>query len=100
MSLCASVTKAFNTKARGFMAARGVGGRGAANIMKHLKGIHFPVDKAAIIDHAQRSPAPDTDAVVDALSQIPDGVYTSMAHILKTVSHPPSSLSPSSDTIE
>ncbi|MHB0977273.1 MAG: DUF2795 domain-containing protein [Candidatus Aquicultorales bacterium] len=62
---------------------RGVGGHGPANIMKHLKGIHFPASKDAIVSHAQQGPGPDTGDVMDTLNKIPDKQYNSPAEILK-----------------
>lgn len=66
--------------------ARGVGGRGPANIMKHLKGIHFPVDKNGILSIAkQKEQGPDTPDVIDVLNQIPEKEYSSPAEIMKEV---------------
>lgn len=64
---------------------RGVGGRGPANIMKHLKGIHFPIDKNGIINHVKNGPGPDTNDVVEVLNRIEDKEYPSPAEILKQV---------------
>jgi hypothetical protein len=65
--------------------ARGVGGRGPANIMKHMKGIHFPIDKDGILDHVKNGPGPDTNDVVDVLNKIENKKYNSPAEILKEV---------------
>jgi hypothetical protein len=65
--------------------ARGVGGRGPANIMKHLKGIHFPVSKDQIIDHIKTGPGPDTQDVLSVVEKIDDQEYRSPAEILKAV---------------
>jgi hypothetical protein len=64
---------------------RGVGGRGPANIMKHLKGIHFPVTKNGILKHAEHAEGPDTDRVMEALTEIEDREYPSAAEILKQI---------------
>jgi len=65
--------------------ARGVGGHGPANIMKHLKGISFPASKQDILNHAENGEGPDTREVIDVLRQINDGEYGSPADIMKEV---------------
>lgn len=65
--------------------ARGVGGRGPANIMQHLKGIDFPASKDDLIDHASMSEGPDTDDVVNVLQQIDDRDYRSPAEVMEQV---------------
>lgn len=65
--------------------ARGVGGIGPANIMKHMKGIKFPASKQDILDTAKGGPGPDTDKVIGVLEKIPDQEYNSPAEILKAV---------------
>ena len=65
--------------------ARGVGGIGPANIMKHLKGIHFPVDKNGIVELAQRGLGPDTDQVMEVINKLPDRQYSSVAEIMKEI---------------
>lgn len=65
--------------------ARGVGGIGPANIMKHLKGIHFPIGKQEIVDLARNGEGPDTDQVVGVLEKIGDQEYGSVAEIMKEV---------------
>lgn len=64
---------------------RGVGGRGPANIMKHLKGISFPVNKEKIIALAKNGQGPDTTEVVDALSGIDAQVYYSSPEIMREI---------------
>jgi len=64
---------------------RGVGGHGAANIMKHLKKIHFPADKTKILTHAQKGPGPDTRDVIEILNRIPDKNYNSPAEIMREI---------------
>jgi len=65
--------------------ARGVGGRGPANIMKHMKGIHFPASKEQIVNQAKQGPGPDKDQVVGVLEQITEKQYSSPAEIMKEV---------------
>lgn len=65
--------------------ARGVGGHGPANIMKHLKGIKFPVDKNKIVETARHGEGPDTDEVVEVLNNIPEKEYNSPAEIMKEI---------------
>jgi len=65
--------------------ARGVGGHGPANIMKHLKGISFPAKKDQIIDLAQKGPGTDTNEVVDVLNRIENKEYNSVAEIMKEI---------------
>lgn len=62
--------------------ARGVGGRGPANIMKHLKGTSFPISKDDLVSHIKQGPGPDTDDVVAVTSQLPDKLYNSPAEIM------------------
>lgn len=65
--------------------ARGVGGRGPANIMKHTKGLKYPTTKQQIIENARKGPGPDTEEVLKVLEQIPDQEYASPAQIMKAV---------------
>jgi hypothetical protein len=65
--------------------ARGVGGIGPANIMKHIKGIHFPASKDDILEIAKKGPGPDTDKVLSVLEKISDQEYNSPAEILKAI---------------
>jgi hypothetical protein len=65
--------------------ARGVGGQGPANIMKHLKGISFPVNKKKLLEHAKQAPGPDTDEVLEVLKEIADKEYHSPAEVMKEV---------------
>ena len=65
--------------------ARGVGGVGPANIMKHMKGIHFPASKKDILETAKNGPGPDTNKVLEGLNKIPDEQYPSPAQILKAI---------------
>ena len=65
---------------------RGVGGNSPANIMKHLRNIHFPVDKATILRYAQHGPGPKTRSVLEVLRHIPDRSYRSTSEILHEVS--------------
>lgn len=65
--------------------ARGVGGHGPANIMKHMKGIDFPANKEKLIEHAKEAPGPDTQDVVEILEQIADRTYETPAEVMKEV---------------
>lgn len=69
--------------------ARGVGGHGPANIMKHLKGIDFlddGVSKEDLVHHARQAPGPDTGEVVEFLEKIDgDKRYHSPADVMKQI---------------
>lgn len=64
---------------------RGVGGRGPANIMKHIKGIKFPADKSQILKVAKGNAGPDSSSALEVLDKIPEREYSSPAEILKEV---------------
>lgn len=64
---------------------RGIRGRGPANIMKHLKSIHFPADKNMILSHAQKGPGPSTRMVMEILERLPEREYRSPAEIVREV---------------
>jgi hypothetical protein len=70
---------------RGTIMTRGVGGLGPANIMKHLKRLHFPADKNAILSHARKGPGPNTRSVLEILNRIPERVYYSPAEIVSEI---------------
>lgn len=59
----------------------GAGGKSVANITHHLKGIDFPAKKQDILKHAKQNGADKT--VLDALGQMPDQEYGSMADVMK-----------------
>ena len=61
---------------------RGLKGNGAANIMRHLRKIHFPADKNTIITHAEKGPGPDTKRILNLLQGIPDREYHSTTEIV------------------
>ncbi len=61
---------------------RGIKGPAPANIMKHLKRIHFPADKGKILSHAERGPGPSTKMVMEVLHRIPEREYRSPAEIV------------------
>ncbi len=65
--------------------ARGMGGRGPANVMEHLKGIEFPASKNDLVEHAREGKGPDTDEVVNALEKLPDRQYNSPADVMHEV---------------
>lgn len=69
--------------------ARGVGGIGPANIMKHLKGIHFPADKKQLLDlveqNRNRPGMSDTEDVKSILGKVEDKQYGSVAEIMKEI---------------
>jgi hypothetical protein len=65
--------------------ARGVGGHGPANIMKHLKGISFPASKERIVKQAEQGPGPDKEEVLDILNKISEKEYRSPAEIMKEI---------------
>lgn len=64
---------------------RGLGGKGPANIMKHLKHIAFPADKNKILAYAKNGPGPDTRKVLEMLSQISEKTYRSPSEIVREV---------------
>jgi Protein of unknown function (DUF2795) len=59
------------------------GGQSPVNVTHHLKGIDFPANKKALIDHATRNKA-DKD-VMDILQRMPEREYASMADVMKGV---------------
>lgn len=65
--------------------ARGVGGIGPANIMKHMKGTHFPISKQALVDHIKNGPGPDTEEVLGIVEKMPDREFNSPAEIMKEI---------------
>jgi len=62
-----------------------IGGHGPANIMRHLKGTHFPVSKTEIMDHVESGPGSDTQDVLDIVKQIPDREYESPAEVMHEI---------------
>ncbi|OQA03864.1 MAG: hypothetical protein BWY68_00612 [bacterium ADurb.Bin400] len=64
---------------------RGVGGRGPANIQKHLKGTSYPASKNSLVERAKSGPGPDTGDVVGVLEKIPDREYASPADVMKEI---------------
>jgi len=69
--------------------AKGVGGFGPANVMKHLKGIHFPAAKTDILKVAEsnkdRPGMPDPQKVKEILEKLPEKDYLSVAEIMKEI---------------
>lgn len=60
---------------------RGVGGHSPANLTTHLKGIHFPADKQAIVRQAKSNKAPRE--VMEEIEAMPEQDYASVAEIMK-----------------
>ena len=60
---------------------RGVGGRSPANIARSLKGIHFPVGKRDLVEHAKMNGAPSE--VTRAIEAMPEQRYETMADVMK-----------------
>lgn len=54
-----------------------------ATIAQALSGIDFPCDKQKLVEYAQKNNA-DSE-VVDAIRQMPEAEYTSMADVFKGV---------------
>ena len=65
--------------------ARGVGGEGPANIMKHIKGISFPADKQQLLEQAKKGEGPDTRDVVQFLEKLPDREYGGVQEVTKEI---------------
>ena len=64
---------------------RGLGAGSPANIMKHLKKLHFPADRETILSHAGKGPGPATQHVLDSLMRIPDKEYRSTIEIVREI---------------
>lgn len=60
---------------------RGMGGQSPSNITHHLQGIDFPAKKQDLIKHAQGKNA-DRE-VVEALEDLPEEEFNSMADVMK-----------------
>lgn len=60
-------------------------GHSPANIMKHLKGIDFPVSKEQMLSHDEHAPGPDKDEVLETLKHLPEKEYRSPAEVMKEV---------------
>ncbi len=65
--------------------ARDVGGIGPANIMKQMKGIHFPATRSEIVELVKNGPGPDTDQVIGIVEKLPEKEYKSVAEIMKEI---------------
>jgi len=61
--------------------ARGMGGHSPSNVTHHLKGIHFPADKPALMQRARDNGAPRE--VMDAIDSMPARDYASVAEVMK-----------------
>jgi hypothetical protein len=55
-----------------------------AKVSRSLKGIHFPADRSKCVEFAKMNMAPDE--VLNALKQLPEGNYDSMANVWHAVS--------------
>jgi hypothetical protein len=68
---------------------RGVGGCGAANVMRHLRGITFPARRSDILDHVREKNGEtgyrDTLQVVDYLAYLPEHSFQSVSEIMKEI---------------
>lgn len=64
--------------------ARGMGGHSPSNVTHHLKGIHFPADKKALLQQARKNHAPRE--VMQELEAMPEQEYVSVAEIMKAFS--------------
>lgn len=60
---------------------RGLGGHSPANVTHHLKGIHFPADKKALVKQARQNKAPPE--VMEEIEAMPEQEYASVAEIMK-----------------
>jgi len=72
----------YGIKEVGFM-ANGYGQADAATIKKYLRGIEFPCSKDELIQKAQEEGA--EDAVIEALSEMPDEIFESPADIVQSI---------------
>ncbi len=67
---------------------RGVGGRGPANIMHHIKGIKFPATKQDLITCAQRHAGemgyPDTEQVIVVFQSLDQDEFNTVAEVMKS----------------
>ncbi|HEY1074363.1 MAG TPA: DUF2795 domain-containing protein [Patescibacteria group bacterium] len=65
---------------------RGVGGKGPANIMRHLKGVHFPATRQDLIEHVESKDGqegyPDTAKVLEVILSLPDEQFSSMSEVM------------------
>lgn len=62
---------------------RGMGGHSPSNVTHHLKGIHFPADKQALVQQARRNGAPRD--VMEEIEAMPDQDYASIAEVMKAL---------------
>lgn len=63
---------------------KGIGGRSTATITSFLEGVIFPASRDELIDRAEYNNAPQE--VIDALEQLEDQEYTSMADVVMDIS--------------
>lgn len=62
---------------------RGLGGHSPANIMHHLKGIHFPAQKRDLVQQAKQNRAGQD--IMEILNDIPEQKFDGVAEVLKAV---------------
>lgn len=62
---------------------RSMGGHSVSNITHHLKGIHFPAGKQALIRQARQNGA--AQDIMDVLLTMPDQEFDSAAELMKAV---------------
>lgn len=60
---------------------RGVGGQSPSNIAQYLSGIDFPCQRDDLVRHAKNNNA--EEPVIDALENLPDREYTTMADVME-----------------
>jgi predicted transcriptional regulator len=61
--------------------ARGMGGHSPSNVTHHLKGIHFPADKQALVEQAKQNKAPPE--VMEEIEAMEDQEFGSIAEVMK-----------------
>jgi hypothetical protein len=61
--------------------ARDAGGHSPVNVTHHLKGIHFPADKAALVKQAKANKAPRE--VMEEIEAMEDQEFGTIAEVMK-----------------
>jgi len=62
---------------------RGMGGHSVSNVTHHLKGIHFPAGKQALLRQARQNGA--AQEIMDVLHAVPDQEFHSAAEVMRAV---------------